>query len=600
MLSKKLAVALGTGIFALGAATSAHAATISVQSDADSGPGTLRDAIDEANLFSNRDTIKFKIPGSGVHTITPVTQLPDLNYPVKIDGYTQGDADPATDSAPAKIEIVLDASNVREGLLSQADNVEIRGLDVQHALLAGIMIDDANNNVVAGNYVGTGVNGGAAKGNDSEGVRVSGDNNVVGGPHAEDRNVIAGSDFADVLVESGAGNTVQNNHIGTDVDGRSDLGDARGVQLASSGNNVSDNLVSGESTGIEIAADDNVVQGNKIGTDEAGAVALPNVVGVSVIGGDDNVVQDNLLSGNEKNAVELKRFSTSDPAERNKIEGNRVGTTDAGDDPLPNGEAGVSVSGSDNNTIGGTAAEAGNVISGNEGDGVELVDADNNKVLGNRIGTDSTGALDLGNDGSGVDIDGLNNRVGDTTGTLAPNTIAHNGEDGVTVAGGTGNAVLRNSIHNNGSRPTDDLAVDLSADGTTGNDPGDGDSGPNDLQNGAEIDSASATQVEWSLDSDATTRYRLEFYANDTCSGASVTEAQTFLGATTVTTDANGEADDGDDGVPGTPIALPAGAGQFISMTATRMERVVTKLIPLTFSLEPRSTSEVSPCEEIS
>ena len=593
MFSKMLTGALGAGIFALGAATSAQAANIAVNDAGNSGPGTLRAAINTANNTPLvEDTIKFAIPGNGVHTITPLTPLPTITAPVKINGYTQTDADPATDASPATLRIVIDAGNVDDGLVIEADGVTVKGLDIQGALREGVHIEGSNN-TIAGNYIGTGVNGDAARPNDLEGVRVlRGDGNLIGGPDAADRNVISSNGFAEILVDEGAGNTVQNNHIGTDVDGTTDLADGRGVQIQASGNVVRDNLVSGESTGIEVDGDDNVVQGNRVGTDADGSAALPNVTGVEVFG-DGNQIggmadgEGNLVSGNEKSGVEL-RPSGVDPAERSKIEGNLIGTTAAGDAPLPNGDAGVTVSGSGNNTIGGTAAGAGNVIAGNAGAGVELENADGNTVFGNWIGTDATGVLDLGNGGSGVEIDGDTNQIGDT-GSAAANTIAHNGADGVTVDSGTGNAVLRNSIDDNNG-----LAIDLADDGPTSNDADDLDPGANDLQNGPEIQSAEVNSVEWSLDSEATTKYRVEFYTNDTCSGASVTEAQTFLGSTTVTTDANGHKDDS------TPITLPAGAGPYVSMTATRLQRVLTGLFPPTFTLVPRSTSEVSPCEEIS
>jgi parallel beta-helix repeat protein len=593
MFSKMLAGALGASIVALGVATSAQAATITVNDSGNSGSGTLRDAINTANNTpAVADTIKFKIPGSGVHTIRPLTPLPTLTSPVTINGYTQTDADPATDVSPATLKIVIDGGDVDDALRIESGGVTVKGLNVQGAREEGVHVE-GRNNTIAGNYIGTGVNGAAARPNDLEGVRVVGDGNTIGGPNPADRNLISANGFAEVLVEEGGENTVQNNYIGLDADGEIALGDRAGVQLMSSDNTVRDNLISGEAFGIEVSTDNNVVQGNKVGTNAAGTSAVPNSVGVSIVGGDGNVIggegegERNVLSGNEHNGVELNAFGATDPAEHNEVKGNLIGTTAAGNVKLPNGEAGVSVSESDNNTIGGTAADAANVISGNTGPGVELVDATGNKVLGNSIGTDETRALDLGNDGPGVEIDGVNNRVGDMTG--GANTIAHNGEDGVTVDAGTGNAVLRNSIHTNAEQ-----AIDNGADGPTANDTNDTDPGANDLQNGAEIDSASATEVTWSLDTDPTTRYRLEFYANDTCSAASVTEAQTFLGSTVITTDANGNADDS------TPITLPAGAGPFVSMTATRLQlAIVGGGFPPPFALEPRSTSEVSPCEEI-
>ena len=141
MFSKMLTGALGAGIFALGAATSAQAANIAVNDAGNSGPGTLRAAINTANNTPLvEDTIKFAIPGNGVHTITPLTPLPTITAPVKINGYTQTDADPATDASPATLRIVIDAGNVDDGLVIEADGVTVKGLDIQGALREGVHI----------------------------------------------------------------------------------------------------------------------------------------------------------------------------------------------------------------------------------------------------------------------------------------------------------------------------------------------------------------------------------------------------------------------------------------------------------------------------
>jgi hypothetical protein len=80
-----------------------------VTSTNDSGPGTLRDAIQCANSIPGVDTITFNIPGSGVQTITPLTVLPDITDPVIIDGYSQPGASPNTlsnaDNAVVLIEL---------------------------------------------------------------------------------------------------------------------------------------------------------------------------------------------------------------------------------------------------------------------------------------------------------------------------------------------------------------------------------------------------------------------------------------------------------------------------------------------------------------
>ncbi len=55
----------------------------------DSGPGSLRQAILDANANPGTDTITFNIPGAGPHTIAPLTALPEITDPVIIDGTTQ-------------------------------------------------------------------------------------------------------------------------------------------------------------------------------------------------------------------------------------------------------------------------------------------------------------------------------------------------------------------------------------------------------------------------------------------------------------------------------------------------------------------------------
>src|SRR5450432_2223001 len=67
----------------------AQASTFTVTNSFDSGPGTLRQAIIDANKQAGTDSIHFNIPGSGVHTIVLLSELPFLTGVVDIDGYTQ-------------------------------------------------------------------------------------------------------------------------------------------------------------------------------------------------------------------------------------------------------------------------------------------------------------------------------------------------------------------------------------------------------------------------------------------------------------------------------------------------------------------------------
>src|SRR5512144_106942 len=95
-------------ILAFSISTAAAANTYTVTSTADSGAGTLRQAILDANANPGADTIAFNITGSGPHTISIVSALPDITGAVTIDGYTQAGASPNTNSIDQGLNTVLD------------------------------------------------------------------------------------------------------------------------------------------------------------------------------------------------------------------------------------------------------------------------------------------------------------------------------------------------------------------------------------------------------------------------------------------------------------------------------------------------------------
>ena len=167
----------------------------------------------------------------------------------------------------------------------------------------------------------------------------------------------------------------------------------------------------------------------------------------------------------------------------NVIEGNYIGVTPDGTRGVGSAFAGVIIfDGATNNTIGGPAPGAGNVISGFFGYGLYISDAGTagNLVQGNIIGADATGTNALGNGYANVLLQlGATNNVIGGTGAGAGNVIAFSGGAGVVVldANTINNAIRGNSIFNNGG-----LGIDLNNDGVTPNHIGFL-AGPNDLQN---------------------------------------------------------------------------------------------------------------------
>jgi hypothetical protein len=180
----------------------------------------------------------------------------------------------------------------------------------------------------------------------------------------------------------------------------------------------------------------NVVAGNFIGTTRSGSAALANSGnGVTISGGaTGNLIESrNLISGNSGAGVLITGTGTS----QNAVTVNGIGTNSATRGAVPNGGPGIEISnGATDNTIGG--AGAGNLISGNAGDGVLMTGAGvtGNVVAGNYIGSDITGAAALANGGNGVTISGgaMGNTIGGST-TADRNVISGNNVNGVVISG---------------------------------------------------------------------------------------------------------------------------------------------------------------------
>ncbi|HVK09195.1 MAG TPA: LamG domain-containing protein, partial [Gemmataceae bacterium] len=192
-------------------------ATFQVTSTADSGAGSLRQALVDANAAPGRDDILFNIGAGGLQTITPLTALPTIIDPVAIDGTTQ----PGYAGYPL-IEVRGDSAGAAaDGLTVTAADSTVRGLAINRFAGSGVRISGAaaTGNVVAGNYLGTDAAGTAAAGNGAHGVLVTdgASNNTVGGAAAADRNVISGNAGDGVRVTGSAGNTVSGNYIGANA-----------------------------------------------------------------------------------------------------------------------------------------------------------------------------------------------------------------------------------------------------------------------------------------------------------------------------------------------------------------------------------------------
>jgi len=405
----------------------------------------------------------------------------------------------------------------------------VRGLVIDHTSSSGIYIQAISGTtsdvVVEGNFIGvdaTGMN--VAASTNQAPVKIIGNTNRLGGTTAAERNVIGGGGNTIVSV-AGTGNIIQGNYIGVSADGAQGLhqngdGFATTAIDLSTGGATNGTLIGGSVPGagnvlfgtyaaihLGSLTQNAVIKGNYIGTDAAGTVGFGAIYGIYT---------DNHPSGT---------------------------------------------------IIGGALAGEGNLISGNS-IGIQLGDGASGTIIkGNRIGTDAGGTKPVPNRGDGIHVTTPSNLS--IIGGTAPgegNTIAYNCSNGIAVAASTGWPMLGNSIYSNVG-----LGISLQdVDGMpVANDLGDGDAGPNNLQNFPEITAAPITvgfvDLAGTLNSVASKTYRLEFFSGVGCHPAGNGEGRHFLGSLDVITDGNGNASFGS----GTAsYAVPAGHTLFTA-TAT-------------------------------
>ncbi len=250
----------------------------------------------------------------------------------------------------------------------------------------------------------------------------------------------------------------------------------------------------------------------------------------------------------------------------NLIEHNFIGTDPSGTIARGNGGDGIELYFSAANNV-----IRYNVISANVWGisiGIGSSDDDSNVIQANKVGTDVTGTIALGNTTAGITagFGCVNTLIGGSAAGQA-NVIAFNGiglEFRPNAA--AGHSILGNSIFANGS-----LGIDLGSDGVTANDAGDGDAGPNNRQNFPVLTSAqavSSTQVTivGAFNSTANSYFRVEFFAGTTADGSGYGQGQRYLGFANVATDGSGNA-----AINATLTAAVA-PGELITATATRSD----------------------------
>jgi CSLREA domain-containing protein len=562
--------------------TPAPAMTFTVTSTADTdgstcGPTcTLRQAVNANNAnpppSGTTNLIAFNIPSNdpGCDPVTNVCTIAltdclahsgnfcfGLNQPVIIDGYTQPGASPNTltigDNAQIKIQIIGDPAGDRViqlcsptgcGLPGDSSGSTVKGLCLGGSNHGPLIFLGSNNDLVTGNFLGV----------DTDGVTVISDGDpidvsqvvngsVIGGTSPGARNVMASNGVFGDILNDGNATLVQGNYLGTNAAGTAAIG-----SLA---------------TGIDVE----IGTGVTIGGSASGAGNVINATGNGVS-----------IGGVQFNA-----------AVNTTVQGNLIGMDATGTVAFYALDIGIAMGQSINTTIGGSTPGAANVINA-RANGINIGGSPTGMVIqGNKIGTDITGTMPLGNGNCGIAVSLTSSGIIGGVNAGEGNIIAFNALNGVSIFGFAGDntawTILGNSIHDNAQ-----LGITLQGCGTntpTMNDHCDIDGGGNDLQNYPVITSASFSGgnvvLSGTLDSVASTMFRLEFFSNGQCDPSGFGQGQHFLGSTVVTTGADCTMSFG-------PLTFPLPMGHTVATaTATRLDG----------SSNPIETSEFSQCINI-
>ncbi len=412
-------------------ATSAQAvATFFVTNTANSGAGSLAQAITSANASVNsggNDIISFT-GFSG--TISLTSNLPNITDPVTIDGTT------ASGYSFVTYTPVIGLQGITNGFVVNAAGLGsvIKGIAIWHTTSDAILINAGANGVRITNcWIGVTLAGtlpGAPAANkvNGHGIDIIGANNCVIGGGNNTMNVISGCVGHGIFVQSGSTATlISSNYIGLKSDGSTIIANlVHGIVLNNAPsstiggvNAVDRNVISGNGNGsptngqgisIEAGSNNCFVLGNYIGVDATGTTAKANNLhGINIqsstgttIGGSATGSR-NIISGNTLSGLNIVSTSTG-----TIIKGNYIGLNAAGTAKVANLQHGIYITASNSCIIGGSSKAERNVISGNGStggnNGISIASCNSHKIKGNFIGTNANGVAAIGNFDAGMSL----------------------------------------------------------------------------------------------------------------------------------------------------------------------------------------------------
>ncbi|HLG14767.1 MAG TPA: hypothetical protein VJH03_09740 [Blastocatellia bacterium] len=341
-------------------------ATFNVTNTNDTGPGSLRHAILDANSNSGPDLITFNVGGGGVKTVSLLSPLPEITDPVTIDGTTQPSASPTLITEPqvnGTSIIELDGTNAgsgANGLVITAGNSVVKGLAIGNFNGHAISLRQRGNNMIMNNFLGTDVTCTENRGNGGEGANIenSNDNAVTG------NTIVFNGDGGSIINSNG--NLIRDNNLGTDA-----------TMTQNKGNR-------GAGFGF-LNALNNRFESNRIGFNEVGIIGFGGTG--NMIGGTDPKAA-NFIG---RNGTGLSLIDAADTT----IQGNFFGTNPLLEN-LGNQDAAIELVGtSSNNKIGGAPVAASNWIAFNRFGVLALPGTSSNLFLFNRVFDNSEQSITL-------------------------------------------------------------------------------------------------------------------------------------------------------------------------------------------------------------
>lgn len=315
------------------------------------------------------------------------------------------------------------------GISGNASGIQITNNVISGNRVAGIALSPANNITISGNKIGTDFSGMFPLPNPTGIILDNSYNCTIGGSGFFARNIISGNKDAGILINGigSSGNSIAGNFIGTNMNGNDTIPNGNGVMIISasansvggsmpskrniiSGNNGSAILLNGTGT------NNNSITGNYIGTDSSGTVPLSNHYGVIIkadadknkVGG-SNANERNIISANWEIGVYIEA------SDSNIVSGNFIGTDFSGTGTFAKGDTLIQANGVEINTVskynlvGGNTVGDRNIISGNRVYGaIYYGQVSQNNIAGNYIGTDVTGTYAIPN-ATGICVDDASN-----------------------------------------------------------------------------------------------------------------------------------------------------------------------------------------------